>query len=60
MEGEGARDEKDQVMDNNTPESRFNNNRGDDAPNAARRMRELLGQDSGPPPTGTPAQASLL
>jgi uncharacterized protein YecE (DUF72 family) len=26
----------------------FNNNRGDDAPVAARRMRELLGQDPGP------------
>ena len=28
----------------------FNNNRGADAPVAARRMRELLGQDPGPPP----------
>jgi uncharacterized protein YecE (DUF72 family) len=28
----------------------FNNNRGRDAPASARRMRELLGQDPGPPP----------
>jgi uncharacterized protein YecE (DUF72 family) len=28
----------------------FNNNRGADAPTAARRMRQLLGQDAGPPP----------
>ena len=28
----------------------FNNNRGADAPTSARRMRELLGQDPGPPP----------
>ncbi len=28
----------------------FNNNRGDDAPVAARRLRELMGQDPGPPP----------
>jgi uncharacterized protein YecE (DUF72 family) len=28
----------------------FNNNRGADAPNAARRFRELIGQDPGPPP----------
>jgi uncharacterized protein YecE (DUF72 family) len=28
----------------------FNNNRGADAPTAARRMRQLLGQDPGPPP----------
>ena len=28
----------------------FNNNRGADAPVAARRMRELLGQDPGPAP----------
>jgi uncharacterized protein YecE (DUF72 family) len=28
----------------------FNNNRGDDAPTAARRFRALLGQDPGPPP----------
>jgi uncharacterized protein YecE (DUF72 family) len=27
----------------------FNNNSGADAPNAARRLRELLGQDAGPP-----------
>jgi len=39
----------------------FNNNRGRDAPDSARRMRELLGQDPGPPvrPAG-PAQQSLL
>jgi uncharacterized protein YecE (DUF72 family) len=35
----------------------FNNNRGADAPLAARRMRELLGQDPGPPPE--PAQQKL-
>jgi uncharacterized protein YecE (DUF72 family) len=29
----------------------FNNNRGSDAPVAARRMRELLGQDPGPEPS---------
>lgn len=29
---------------------RFNNNRDDDAPSAARRFRALLGQDPGPPP----------
>ena len=28
----------------------FNNNRDDDAPSAARRFRELIGQDPGPPP----------
>lgn len=28
----------------------FNNNRDDDAPTAARRLRQLLGQDPGPPP----------
>jgi uncharacterized protein YecE (DUF72 family) len=28
----------------------FNNNRGDDAPTAARRFRALQGQDPGPPP----------
>jgi len=28
----------------------FNNNRGADAPTSARRMREILGQDPGPPP----------
>jgi uncharacterized protein YecE (DUF72 family) len=28
----------------------FNNNRSDDAPSAARRFRELIGQDPGPPP----------
>jgi len=29
----------------------FNNNRGMDAPSAASRFRELIGQDPGPPPT---------
>jgi len=29
----------------------FNNNRSDDAPTAAQRFRQLLGQDPGPPPT---------
>jgi uncharacterized protein YecE (DUF72 family) len=28
----------------------FNNNRSDDAPTAAQRFRQLLGQDPGPPP----------
>ncbi|MBX5470454.1 MAG: DUF72 domain-containing protein [Thermoleophilaceae bacterium] len=28
----------------------FNNNRDDDAPSAARRFREIMGQDPGPPP----------
>jgi uncharacterized protein YecE (DUF72 family) len=28
----------------------FNNNRGRDAPTSARRFRELVGQDPGPPP----------
>jgi uncharacterized protein YecE (DUF72 family) len=28
----------------------FNNNRGADAPTAASRFRELVGQDPGPPP----------
>ena len=28
----------------------FNNNRGADAPTSARRMRQMLGQDPGPPP----------
>jgi uncharacterized protein YecE (DUF72 family) len=36
----------------------FNNNRDDDAPTAARRLRQLLGQDPGPPP-GDPAQQLL-
>ena len=36
----------------------FNNNRGADAPSAARRFRELVGQDPGPPPE--PAQARLV
>jgi uncharacterized protein YecE (DUF72 family) len=30
----------------------FNNNRSDDAPTAAQRFRDLLGQDPGPPPEG--------
>ena len=36
----------------------FNNNRSADAPTAARRFRELVGQDPGPPPV--PAQGRLL
>lgn len=36
----------------------FNNNRDDDAPTAARRLRQLLGQDPGPAP-GDPAQRLL-
>jgi uncharacterized protein YecE (DUF72 family) len=28
----------------------FNNNRSSDAPDSARRFRELIGQDPGPPP----------
>ena len=32
----------------------FNNNRGSDAPRAARRTRELLGEDPGPPPPRAP------
>lgn len=38
----------------------FNNNRGSDAPVAARRLRELAGQDPGPPPDRAPAQEALL
>ena len=37
----------------------FNNNRGADAPVAARRMRELLGQDPGPPPDAEAAQLRM-
>ena len=37
----------------------FNNNRGADAPTSARRMRELLGQDPGPPPGATEGQLSF-
>jgi uncharacterized protein YecE (DUF72 family) len=37
----------------------FNNNRGMDAPVAARRMRELLGQDPGPPPEAAEAQLRM-
>jgi uncharacterized protein YecE (DUF72 family) len=37
----------------------FNNNRGMDAPVAARRMRELLGQDPGPPPDAAEAQLRM-
>jgi uncharacterized protein YecE (DUF72 family) len=38
----------------------FNNNRGADAPTSARRMREILGQDPGPPPDeATTGQLSL-
>ena len=36
----------------------FNNNSGADAPNAARRVRELLGQDAGPPAVA--AQGRLI
>jgi uncharacterized protein YecE (DUF72 family) len=32
----------------------FNNNRSSDAPNAARRFRELIGQDPGPPADAAP------
>ena len=34
----------------------FNNNRRDDAPSAARRLKELAGQDPGPPPTAAQQQ----
>jgi uncharacterized protein YecE (DUF72 family) len=46
-------------MAQQVPEVRmmFNNNRGSDAPVAARRMRELLSQDPGPAPE--PAQGKL-
>ena len=37
----------------------FNNNRGADAPTSARRARELLGQDPGPPPGATEGQLTL-
>jgi uncharacterized protein YecE (DUF72 family) len=37
----------------------FNNNRGADAPTSARRMREILGQDPGPPPGATEGQLSF-
>ncbi|MFL5819136.1 MAG: DUF72 domain-containing protein [Solirubrobacteraceae bacterium] len=37
----------------------FNNNRGADAPVAARRMRELLGQDPGPAPDRGRAQLQM-
>lgn len=37
----------------------FNNNRGADAPTSARRMRELLGQDPGPPPDASAGQLTL-
>ena len=37
----------------------FNNNRGADAPTSARRMRELLGQDPGPPPEDPQGQLRL-
>jgi uncharacterized protein YecE (DUF72 family) len=37
----------------------FNNNSRDDAPVAARRMRELLGQDPGPPPDRAGAQLRM-
>jgi uncharacterized protein YecE (DUF72 family) len=38
----------------------FNNNRGDDAPRAGRRLRELLGQDPGPAPERSGPQGALL
>ncbi|HEY8867237.1 MAG TPA: DUF72 domain-containing protein [Solirubrobacteraceae bacterium] len=38
----------------------FNNNRGADAPTSARRMRELLGQDAGPPPDADGGQMGLF
>lgn len=38
----------------------FNNNRGDDAPVAARRLRELMGQDPGPPPQPAAARERRL
>ena len=37
----------------------FNNNEGDLAPTAARRMRQLLGQDPGPPPDAEHAQLRM-
>lgn len=37
----------------------FNNNRGNDAPVSARRMRQLLAQDPGPEPDREPEQLSL-
>src|SRR3954454_9143445 len=37
----------------------FNNNRGRDAPASARRMRQILGQDPGPPPDATEGQMTL-
>jgi uncharacterized protein YecE (DUF72 family) len=37
----------------------FNNNRGRDAPTSARRLRELLGQDPGPPPESDEPQLRL-
>jgi hypothetical protein len=37
----------------------FNNNRGADAPVAARQARELLGQDPGPDVGARPARAGL-
>jgi uncharacterized protein YecE (DUF72 family) len=37
----------------------FNNNRGADAPTSARRFRELLGQDPGPPPDAAEGQLKL-
>jgi len=38
----------------------FNNNRSSDAPDSARRLRELLGQDPGPPPEPVEAQGRLV
>ncbi len=38
----------------------FNNNRSSDAPTSARRLREMLGQDPGPPPEPAGAQGRLV
>jgi uncharacterized protein YecE (DUF72 family) len=38
----------------------FNNNRSDDAPTAARRFREVLGQDPGPAPQAAGEQTRLV
>ncbi|MFL5893501.1 MAG: DUF72 domain-containing protein, partial [Thermoleophilaceae bacterium] len=38
----------------------FNNNRSSDAPDSARRFRELVGQDPGPSPDAAPAPAGQM
>ena len=38
----------------------FNNNARDNAPVSARRMREMLGQDPGPPPREPEPQARMF